>query len=183
MDNYNYSTHNWSYIIFCLCNLSSFILRIFIAPFGSILKRANTPKICSFFPNSIVCFLSPLLATRDSILLQMIQKLQLSFVWVHVSEADIVSIWNNILFLWNLIFLNIQFRLSLLWNWDKAGKVNSLRLLRINWVKNEMLRTSSRPVHIIVTVNRSLKPSQVIFSFYGKLLLVKIESQDDIDRA
>ena len=56
MDNYNYNTHNWSYIIFCLCNLSSFILRIFIAPFGSILKRANTPKICTFFLTSLFAF-------------------------------------------------------------------------------------------------------------------------------
>ena len=56
MDNYNYNTHNWSYIIFCLCNLSSFILRIFIAPFGSILKRANTPKICPFFLTSLFAF-------------------------------------------------------------------------------------------------------------------------------
>lgn len=56
MDNYNYNTHNWSYIIFCLCNLSSFYLRIFIATFGSILKMANTPKICTFFLTSLSAF-------------------------------------------------------------------------------------------------------------------------------
>ena len=33
-----------------------FILRIFIAPFGSILKRANTPKICTFFLTSLFAF-------------------------------------------------------------------------------------------------------------------------------
>ena len=119
MDNYNYNTHNWPYIIFCLCNLSSFYIKNFYCLFWFNFKKG---KKLYLFPNFIVCFLSPLLATCDSILLQMIQRLQLSFVWVHFSEVDVVSIWNNILFLWNtiekLIFLNIQFRLSLLWNWD-----------------------------------------------------------------